>query len=328
MTKIGQFALWTLCLGLLMLMGCTSGPGIKKKMTRSIMVSDSYAGYWQTAVLSDKNKRDQFFQFCKAPHGDVSKAVDLIYLAAGWHGFEQISVDDEKLRAFIEEIHDRGMEIYNLQGYHRWATPSGQAAAVRIIDNVLAFNRDSDPQARFDGIILDIEPHLLNTSNKDELDWKKDQAQVWQIYLEVLDQIAARVEQYNNSQPRSIRLGECIPPWYDNAADEGGVADYRDVIDRVDFVWVMNYYDTVEMLDKMAKNEIAYAGWSGKPIVIGLNVIEPDSSLDVAGSNTFWDDGRQSLEKIIGLFEKKHRHVPGFNEVSIFSYAYYKNLKP
>jgi len=325
MMKCRQLVMWPLCLAVVALSGC-SGPQPNVR-GRSIMVADDYAGYWQAAVLSDKRKRDDFFAFCKAPHGDRSKPVNRIYLSAGWHGFDQISVDDQKLRAFIREVHDAGMEIYNLQGYHRWATPSGQDAAVRIIDNVLAFNRDSDASGRFDGIVLDIEPYLLKTSNKDELDWKQDQAQAWRIYLEVLEQLAARVRQYNESQPRDIQLGECIPAWYPRDHGGGG-ANFRDVMDRVDFVWVMNYYDTPDKLDQMAKDEIAYAGRIGKPIVIGLNVIEQDSSLDVGGANTFWDDGQRALENVIRSFENKYRDAPQFNEVSIFTYAYYKNLKP
>lgn len=99
-------------------------------------------------------------------------------------------------------------------------------------------------------------------------------------------------------------------------------------MDRVDFVWVMNYYDTPEVLDKMARDEIAYAGQIGKPIVIGVNVIEQDSSLEVGGVNTFWDDGRNALERVIGLFENQYRDAPQFNELSLFAYAYYRNLKP
>ena len=323
--ELRQPVMCAMCLAVVALTGCS---GLQPSArVRSMMVADNYAGYWQTAVLSDKSKRDSFFAFCKAPHGDSSKPIRRIYLSAGWHGFDQISVDDQKLRSFIREVHDAGMEIYNLQGYHRWATPSGQDAAVRIIDNVLGFNRNSDVAERFDGIVLDIEPFLLQTSNKDELDWKQDQPQVWQIYLEVLDQIVAKVRQYNASQVRTIRLGECIPAWYPGDRSGGG-ANFLDVMDRVDFIWVMNYYDTPEVLDKMAKDEIAYAWQIGKPIVIGVNVIEQDSSLDVAGVNTFWDDGQGTLESVIGSFEKKYRDASQFNEVSIFSYAYYKNLKP
>lgn len=321
-----KFSVMYLCLAAIALTGCTTGPGTSARM-RSIMVSDSYAGYWQTAVLSDEKKRARFFEFCKAPHGDRSKAVQRIYLAAGWHGFDKISVDDEKLRAFIRQVHDRGMEIYNLQGYHRWATPSGQDAPARIIDNVLSFNRNSELSERFDGIVLDIEPYLLQTANKDELDWKQDEAQIWAIYVKVLDQIAAQVRQYNQTEPRAIRLSECIPAWYPRDHNEGG-ANFSDVMDRVDFVWVMNYYDTVETLDKMARDEIAYASEIGKPIVIGLNVIGQDPTLHVSDGNTFWDDGRDALERVIRAFEKKYHSAMRFNEISIFSYAYYRNLKP
>lgn len=221
MTKLKRPVMCTLYLMMVVVLSGCSGPQSNAR-GRSIMVADNYAGYWQTAVLSDKHKRARFFEFCKAPHGDASKAVRRIYLSAGWHGFEQISVDDQKLRGFIQEVHDAGMEIYNLQGSYDWATPSGQDTAVRVIDNVLAFNRNSDVSSRFDGIVLDVEPYVLQASNKDELDWKQDEVQIWRIYLEVLDQIAARVRQYNASQPRAIQLAECIPAWYPSDRGEGG----------------------------------------------------------------------------------------------------------
>ena len=99
-----------------------------------------------------------------------------------------------------------------------------------MIEGLLAFNRQSKPAERFDGIVLDIEPFLLSAAKKDEVDWQKDQPEIWRIYLEVLDGIAQQVRNHNNSTNTPLILSECIPPWYESRQNDGR-ANFEDVID-------------------------------------------------------------------------------------------------
>ena len=318
------------CLILAMLSGCT-GTGVKpttgsRTVTRSLMVSDVYEGYWATGVVTDEDERRKLLAFCQAPHGDSANPITRLYFSAGCHGFDQISADDEKLRDLVRDVHAVGMEIYILQGDPHWATPSGDNVAYRVIERLLVFNRQSELAERFDGIVLDIEPFLLSAAKKDELDWQEDQPEIWRIYLNVLDGIGQQVRDHNNSTDTPLVLTECIPPWYEPRQNNGR-ANFEDVMDRVDFVWVMNYYDKLDVLYRMGDDEIRYADQIGKPIVIGLNVIPIEPSLDVGLGNTFWDNGHTELETIIDSFLAKYYTSSSLGEISIFSYANYRKLK-
>ena len=55
-----------------------------------------------------------------------SNAITRLYFSAGWHGFDQISADDEKLRGLIRDVHAAGIEIYSLQGDAHWANAFGR----------------------------------------------------------------------------------------------------------------------------------------------------------------------------------------------------------
>ena len=194
---------------------------------------------------------------------------------------------------------------------------------------IFRFNKEAKPIERFDGILLDIEPYLLNTSRGDPLDWASDHEQIWRLYLEVLDQIAERVRVYNASTQPAIRLGECIPDFY---AQQGAPAfeniSYRDVMDRVDFTWLMCYRDTKEVIVKMSQDEIRYAAKAQKPVVLGLCVNQPKQDLGVTKYNTFWNEGVAALEKTIGSVREHYSDVHQLGEISIFSYIHYKEMQP
>ncbi len=303
------------------------GNGASDSFRRSLFVADDYQGYGRNDVLTNPLRQKELLEFCVAPYGNKKAAVKRIYFSAGWHGFESVSADDNKLKAFVAALHEIGVEIALLQGCYGWATPEGGAIAGKVIDNVLAFNREAKPEERFDGLLLDVEPYVLNATNGDSLDWEKDTGKIWKCYLEVLDSISGNVRTHNISADDNLFLGECIPDWY--PADPGeSPMNFREVIDRVDLIWLMSYRDDLDALYASVIDELTYSQRTKKPAVVGYYVNMPNEAFSIAPGNTFWQEGNGVLEKTISGLKEKCKDLPSFGEVCVYSYIHYKKLKP
>ena len=281
----------------------------------------------KTDVLMKLDDRKIFLTFCKAPHGDSSKKISRVYFNGGWHGFEKISQDDKELRSLIKECHNAGIEIYNTQGYHGWADEGGKGSADAIIENLIRFNKQGKLDERFDGLLLDVEPYVLGNSENDKLKWKTDYEKIWTNYLSVLDLIRSKIEHYRKDAGQDFPLGEAIPFWYSKEADNG-LGSYRDVIDRMDFTWIMAYRDKGQDIVNAVKDEIDYANKMGKPTAIGFPVYGFILNYQPQDRETFMEEGIAALDTAIIKNKSIFQSANSFKEVSFFIYEFYKDLVP
>jgi len=129
-----------------------------------------------------------------------------------------------KWRPLIRAAHERGLKIEALDGDPTYADAAFHHIPLAITDAVIAFNRESPPSERFDGVHFDNEPYLLPG-------WNDPMSRETLVsgHLAVIDKIQRRVE-----RARPLTFGVDLPFWWDLEAA-------AQILARVDAVTVMDY---------------------------------------------------------------------------------------
>lgn len=231
---------------------------------------------WATdRFLEDIAAREAFFAFCKRDR------IKYIW-AQIYYAFEpQVSFEAPKpgeqppatrcviqrvqeTRQFLRAAHEAGLEVHALDGYPEYAQKPYHHAPLAIVDALIAFNRESPPQERFDGIHFDNEPYLLVGWH----DWDRRQ-QILREFLELNAECQRRVREQSE-----MEFGIDIPFWW-QARDPAtgrivGEVEFRGqrkaasyhCIDMLDNVGIMNYRNTADGADGMiahGKDILEYA---------------------------------------------------------------------
>jgi hypothetical protein len=194
----------------------------------------------------------------------------------------EVTIDAEVLRPLVAELNRRGMRVYALDGFARYAFPEFHAGVLQTVDHVIRYNRDVDADERFFGIRYDIEPYVLPAFHGPFRD---------QLLRNLLHVTARSVDRARRA---GLIYGVDIPFWYDALAEEtseqiavewDGVTKpvSEHLIDLVDDVSIMDYRTTAYGADgtiRHATGELAYATEQGKPVFVGLETSElPDEVL-------------------------------------------------
>lgn len=241
-----------------------------------------------TDVRHDASARRTFFAFLAAPHARIDRAIRTLFL-------DGISVADlsdgpsqEEVRSLLTDAHHQHIRVDYLTGDASWALSANHQTALDILRTVLSYNRSVPPVARFDGFQLDVEPYGLKG-------WPSEEIRV--DYLKLLASCRDTIQTSN----QKLLLGAAIPRWFDQEK-----LDHLDrkVIDRTDYIAIMDYVDSGDRLIADATDEIAYAAKVHKLTWIG---VETQRLPDEPGA-TFFGKGMTAMED---AFEQTARHFRG-----------------
>jgi len=246
----------------LMLLGSLTAPAGAASRAVWTWERDSYA------MLETRDEAVAAFDFLQA------KGVDTFYLYAdAWQGRNLLATQPQRYRDFITDAHRRGVKVYALLGSaylntERYILPEQRGAATAMLKRVLDYNARAPQQARFDGVNLDIEPHLLdewNDANRENL------------LRDFLDVSAAWMAMKKESG-QTLAIGPAIPFWFDGIQVQwhGKTRPASEhIAELYDYVALMDYRDHAEGRDGIvahAAKEMAYAEQVGKQVVIGLEL--------------------------------------------------------
>jgi hypothetical protein len=256
-------------------------------------------------LLADGGARDRFFEFIQAPKGDPSHAISVIFLS-------EVDPSDAStasaLGDVLQECHRRGIRVDYLCGEASWAEPNENAAGVGMVTRVLNYNASKSADRQFDGFQYDVEPYALK-------DWPTPALRSG--FLRLFD---SSREAIRNARSR-IYLGAAIPRWFD-APELGGLE--KDVLDRVDYVAVMDYVSTSANFVKDPINTVKYATQIGKQAWLGAEATE----LPTEPMATFYAKGNAALEDAFATADKVYSKDKGFAGVAVEYYETYVALRP
>ncbi len=204
---------------------------------------------WNTVPhISDASRMTDFLDFCKREN------IKTLWM--------QVSLENSALRnkaewkSFIAAAHRVGVRVEALDGSPEYAVKQHHNIPLALVDAVIAYNGESRPEERFDGIHLDNEPYLL-------IGWRDwtIREQILREYLELNQEAQRRVRQHS-----PMVYGVDIPFWWQHRDQQtgqfNGVVEYNGsrqpasfhLIDMLDNVGVMNYRKTVDGADGMLEH--------------------------------------------------------------------------
>ncbi|RCS29513.1 hypothetical protein DEO45_10080 [Rhodanobacter denitrificans] len=251
-----------------------------------------------------------------------SQRIDTVYLYADAYQGHNLIVEQPQLyRAFIERLHRRHMKVYALLGSaylhtENYVLPAYREQAEDMFRRVVRYNAAAPATARFDGVNLDIEPHILDEWND------HTRERLLAGFLDMGDALMKIKREHH----ATLAVGPAIPFWLDGIELEWkGVRRpaSEHVIDLFDYVALMDYRHKAEGSDSilsLAASEIAYADRVGKKVVIGLEV-SPNELEKV----TFDQAGPKVFEQALSAVERALRDDPSFAGFAIHHYRTYRN---
>jgi hypothetical protein len=251
-----------------------------------------------------------------------SQHIDTVYLYADAYRGRNLLVErPEAYRAFIEQLHRRHMKVYALLGSaylhtENYVLPAYRRQAEAMLRRVLQYNAAAPAAARFDGVNLDIEPHILDEWNE------HSRERLLAGFLDMGEALMKLKREYR----ASLAVGPAIPFWLDGIElERNGVRRpvSEHAIDLFDYVALMDYRHKAAGSDSIlshAASEIVYADRVGKKVVIGLEV--SPNELDKV---TFDRVGPKVFEQAVGTVEQALRGDPSFAGFAIHHYRTYRN---
>ena len=249
-----------------------------------------------------------------------AKGIDTVYLYAdAFEGRNLIVSHPELYRAFIRRLRKSGMQAHALLGStflntERYILPARRADALAMVHRVLVYNAASAPEERFDGINLDIEPHILD-------EWDKDQTLLLKNFLDMSADLMALKRKYR----QELKIGPAIPFWWDNIgiAWKGRKRPMSEhTQDLYDYVALMDYRDRAEGGDGIishAENELAYGKAINRPVMIGIETT-PNEIQKVSFNHLKEAD----MERELGIAERSFKPQPAFGGFVIHHYRGYR----
>ncbi|QNP41864.1 hypothetical protein [Lysobacter solisilvae (ex Woo and Kim 2020)] len=270
---------------------------------------DSYA------LLESRAAADAAFAFLRDQH------VDTFYLYAdAYDGRNLIAQQPQRYRDFIATAHARGFKVYALLGSaylntERYILPERRRDATAMLQRVLDYNAAAPEAARFDGVNLDIEPHLLdqwNDASREDL-------------LRDLIEVSAQWMRMKRDSGQTLAIGLATPFWFDGIPVRwrGTTKPASEhLADCYDYLALMDYRDHADGRDGIvahAAKEMDYAQRIGKTVVIGLE-LGPSEPKKV----TFHHRSEADLRREMAATEAAYAQSKAFAGFALHHYRSYR----
>ncbi len=310
-------------------------------------------------LLGNQRDRDLFYSFITAPHGVPEARITTLFM------FLETTIHDaaarankadcglryrESARAFIADLHSRGLAVHYLDGDPLWALSGPHnEGALRLIAAICNYNASAAKAERFDGLQFDVEPYLLN--QRHPLSWAKNQAEIWLSFVANVRQWQFLIRDHNQKHQDKLKLGLAIPHWWDSQAEENS-GNFRTLLNLVDYLALMAYETRANeanshlMVLDIIRDEIEYASDpNGDGLVedartgsiyAGLETIQvnwketnPESFFRqlYMQSTSFHTHSNQALENAVqeivqnyGMIKDNTRKYPGLAGIAVHYY--------
>lgn len=272
---------------------------------------------WEQAtfgMVQDRGAGDSAIAFLR------SKRIRTIYLYADFYRGENLGGPQAALyRLFVQRLHRGGLRVYALLGSaylhtEEYVLPEHREDALAMFRQVLAYNAAAKPGERFDGVNLDIEPHVLDQ-------WAEHKRELLGQFLD----LGQALMELKRTSGQSLEVGPAIPFWYDGIALEwhGHTKPASEhVLDVYDYIALMDYRDHAEGPDGIISNgieELKYAQRLHKKLIVGVDVA-PNEVQKVSFDHL----AEQDLERELALAERVFRGYRAFSGFAIHHFDGYQ----
>jgi hypothetical protein len=281
---------------------------------RTAVAADRAIWCWEQAsyaMVQDRSAGEAAILFLK------SKRIRTLYLYAdAYQGQNLVAERPELYRQFIRRLHARGLRAYALLGSaylhtEGYVLPEHREEALAMFRRVLGYNAAARPAERFDGINLDIEPHILDQ-------WAEQKMQLLGQFLD----LGRALMELKRASGQTLEVGPAVPFWLD-----GMVRDWQGtskpvsehVLDLYDYIALMDYRDHAAGPDGIiahATSEMAYATRRHRQLVIGV-----DLSASELQKVSYDHLAEADLERELALTESAFRGSGAFAGFALHHYS-------
>lgn len=309
-----MFARLLICLHLL----CTLLPAAEM---RGIWI------YKTDAIADSTDASDALFDFCTKRHiTDLFWQVHFEKLEDGGRTLKNA----DQTRTFIQRAHARSLRIHALFGDPSHALRAKHAIVFASVDGIIAFNHEGPPDAHFDGVHLDIEPHGLPQWKKADIAQKCD---LLGQFVEVNHQAVSRA----HAADPALIYGVDIVFWLDKTTPEGksaypvtfeGVTKdaAKHLLDCVDHVAIMSYRDTAEGKNgiiSLVSQTIAYADTTKAKVFVGAKMADIGPKME-----GFYGRTETQMMASLKAVDDTYTSHPGYAGLAFFMYEAFKIMPP
>ena len=233
---------------------------------------------WETeTLLGDREAQEQLHAFCRDQRV-TDLFLQLPYRAEKAGEEWRISWDRFGMQQLLKGLHAVGITCHALDGDPKYALSEYHDQVKATLQEIIRFNRNSDPEARFDAVRYDIEPYLLPRFAG------VHKETVLRQYLVLLKDL----KEYTSAA--GLDLGVDIPFWFDArsrffepVAELDGRPLTERILEIVDNIGIMDYRTRAYGADgtiAQAVDEIRHAEKLGKNVYIGLETVPlPDETI-------------------------------------------------
>lgn len=223
--------------------------------------------------------------------------------------YQEFPVEDLRsgeAAAFVKRLRRQSVEVYALFGGVEWARDKQGETIIKMLKEVSLYNKSQSSGARITGVMVDVEPYLL-----DEWDEGREARKtLMKNYLQSMEAAYDKAGEYG------LKMWVCIPNFYD--------AGYVDILEALiaeacDGVAVMNYDRTDEYM-QMAR-EVGFAREYGKGVLCIYELQEPGMH-ELKEINTYASVGLEALWESAQRLDKQF----GYDRLQ-FAYHYYSPLQ-
>ncbi|MRV75721.1 hypothetical protein GJ700_28795 [Duganella sp. FT92W] len=266
------------------------------------------------AMLQRESEADAAIAFLQ------QKGIQTVYLYAdAYQGHNLIAEQPRLYGRLIQRLHRAGIKTYALLGSaylhtERYVLPSHRKEALAMVQRIFDYNAQAAPEQRFDGINLDIEPHILPQ-------WSSQRLALLAGFLDMSSAIMAARRQAGQTLP----IGPAIPFWLDGIALEWQgkrKPASEHVQDVYDYVALMDYRDHALGPDGIVSHgadEIAYAKAIGRTVWLGVETL-PNELKKVSFEHLREAD----MERELGLAQRSFEDNRAFGGFVIHHYSQYQ----
>lgn len=209
---------------------------------------DKATWLWDTSII--RSDSDEIIDFSKR------EGVTTIFLQI------QEKVEMEEYRQFIRAAHQENISVHALGGEPDWAYAEKREEGEELLSWLEEYNMGSDPEERFEGIQLDVEPYILKR-------WEREQEKVVEEWSGNMD------SWLQEARRQKLNISVAVPFWLDSipGPEDSDSFSYW-ILERSDSIAVMSYRDDGEKMYELSKEELEQADELGKSVWIGMELTD------------------------------------------------------
>ncbi|GGH49442.1 hypothetical protein GCM10008014_13930 [Paenibacillus silvae] len=219
-------------------------------------------------------------------------------------------------RSFVKRAKAQGIEVHAMGGHPIWGKKENRPRIKRLIDYVKNYNAEVEPDERFVGIHLDIEPYTLPewAENRDTLltEWASNIA-----YF-----------QEETKKDSSLETSADLAVWLDTFPLPGNDVTVTEfMIDTLDHVSLMAFRNTAEGSNGIAavvSQEMEIADRLGKSLLVSVEMKQNHEGEHIS----FYDHGAKEMENQLDKLPELLSGYKAYKGNLVHAYDYWVDAKP